>query len=151
MQEEAEDGSCNSSTPMESRSCWPVEGDLWAQAGEAFWTAGMGSGAHSQEENSSLTSTDWNKCRAFKFILVGVGFWRSYFHNSFITIKSRPLSRQKKYLQRVFSHGLSHVWKAGAGRNYCVVTLLLKTLHIIQELQKDRTVTYTEINPFQRE
>lgn len=56
----------------------------------------------------------------------------SYFHNSFITNKSRPLSRQKRYLQGVFSHEFSHAWKAGAGRDYCVVTLLLKNLHIIQ-------------------
>lgn len=49
--------------------------------------------------------------------------WRwileSYFHNNFFTNKSMPLSRQKEYLQGVWSPGFSHVWKAGAGRDYC--------------------------------
>lgn len=73
MQEEAEEASCNSSAPWESESCWPVEGDLWAQAGTAFSTARMWSGAHSQEENNRMTSTD-QTAELFNVMVLAVDF-----------------------------------------------------------------------------
>lgn len=59
--------------PLLSRSCWPVEGDLGAQAGKDFSTAGMESGTHTWEENCSLTSTD-QKTKLFNLVVMVVGF-----------------------------------------------------------------------------
>lgn len=55
MQREAKDVSCNSSAPPESRSCSPAGGDLWAQAGETFPTAGMWSGAPERQTTAQQT------------------------------------------------------------------------------------------------
>lgn len=131
MQEEAEDGSYNSSTPLESRSCWPVEGDLSTRRGSLLVNSWNGVWSSLPGGKQQLYKHR-PKRRAFKLVDVGSGFWRLYFHDSFITDRSGLLSRWKKHLQRVFSHDSSHTWKAEARRNYCVVTLLLNTLHVIQ-------------------
>lgn len=92
-----------SSAPPPARSCWPVEGDLWAQAGKDFFTAGMGAGAHNREKKSSLTSTEQN-AKLFNMVILVVGFGG---HISTIVLwQTYPgcCKDRRTYLQGVFSH-----------------------------------------------
>lgn len=52
-----------SSAPPPSRSCWPAEGDSWAQPEKAFPTAGMGAGDHTREKYQF--DKQRSKCKAF--------------------------------------------------------------------------------------
>lgn len=70
MQREAEDVSCNSSASLESRSCSPAEGDLWAQAGETSLLRDK------QQPNKHKP-----KCNTIQF---GGGFQRLYLHTSVV-------------------------------------------------------------------
>lgn len=85
----------------------------------------MGAGAHAQEKNSSLTSTDQN-AKVVNLVVLVMG---SGGHISTIVLwQTYPghCKDRRKYLQGVFSHA------ERAGRDCCVVTLLNKNLHVIQ-------------------
>lgn len=113
-----------SSAPLPSRSCWPIEGDLWAQAGKA----GIGAGAHTREKNSSLTSTSQN-AKLFNLVVLVVGFGGHI--SSVVLWQTYPSHcRDRRNTSREYSAMNSAMQRAG--RDCCVVTLLHKFLHIIQ-------------------